>query len=448
MILLPYLFSFFIGLLIVKVIFRATKINPSLSFFVSLGLGLAVSAQITFYSYLIFDQLNANFVMAAHGVLLAILIPAVLRFGISFNLKETASMNYKAVIVFVLGLCPLWSVANYYLYGGWDAWSCWNLKSKFLFLGHEHWKNMFNPYLWRESPHYPLLLPLVNVWGWLWTKEAAQQIPMLTSMGFSLGTAGLLYSGLKILTKERIALLALLCILTLPFFMKLSTSQYADIVFAYFLLGSFLCLVLAKLTNAYPYSFLAGSFLGFLSFSKSEGTAAALLVVILGACYLLIQRKHINVVKPQKLLFYFLMGILIFSLPTIFFQLLYAPANQTFTNGLTSSVSAQTYRLKAIAVFFLVEIISEKWNCLWVLLTAGLFLSKTRCFNRTTCIFPLFFILYGLAVYFYYFLNTYFDILWWLSVTLNRILFSILPTVIFWVFYSLWQDKDGLTIKE
>jgi hypothetical protein len=61
---------------------------------------------------------------------------------------------------------PLAISAHYYPLGGWDAWSCWSLKAKFIFLGQENWKDVLSPGLWRSNTHYPLLWPLINVWFW------------------------------------------------------------------------------------------------------------------------------------------------------------------------------------------------------------------------------------------------------------------------------------------
>ena len=84
--------------------------------------------------------------------------------------------------------------------GGWDAWSCWNLKAKFIFLGHENWKDVLAPGLWRSNTHYPLLWPLINVWFWDLGGHFDQAVPMLNSIVFALLTAGILLFGLLELT--------------------------------------------------------------------------------------------------------------------------------------------------------------------------------------------------------------------------------------------------------
>ena len=95
---------------------------------------------------------------------------------------------------------PLTISAYHYPLGGWDAWSCWNLKAKFIFLGGGHWKDMFLPGLWRSNTHYPLLWPLINVWFWDLGGQFNQAVPMFNSILFALLTAGILLFGLLELT--------------------------------------------------------------------------------------------------------------------------------------------------------------------------------------------------------------------------------------------------------
>ncbi len=77
---------------------------------------------------------------------------------------------------------PLAISAHYYPLGGWDAWSCWSLKAKFIFLGQENWKDLLAPGLWRSNTHYPLLWPLINVWFWDLAAALIKQSPCLTAL--------------------------------------------------------------------------------------------------------------------------------------------------------------------------------------------------------------------------------------------------------------------------
>ena len=239
-----------------------------------------------------------------------------------------------------------------------------------------------------------------------------------------------------------LALLGVLLMISLPFFTKLASSQYCDIVLAYYLLGTLVCLIFARSKKLTAFSFLAGLFLGSLSFTKTEAMSACLIIFLLSLPYLFLRG---NSLKNQSLLIFFSFGLCAGILPTILFEKLYSPLNQTFINGLTSTVKpANLLRMKMILSFLAIEMVSVKWNGLWMILLAGIILSRGKAFHPTIRIVPIFLFLYLIVVGFYYYLNTSFDIGWWLKVSLNRILFGILPTVVFWVFYSLiHRDETG-----
>ena len=440
----PYIVSFLIGYFLISLFFQKEKISFGLHFFLAGGLGLAVSAQLTFTSFLLFNHLNKPFVVMINLLTLDILMVWALFVGAlknpsAWNLRNFSWINTLGIAAILIGLIPLILEANLYPLGGWDAWSLWNLKSKFLFLGGESWKNIFDPLLWRSSPHYPLLLPLINTWGWSLSDTPGFQIPYLTAFSFTFLAAGLLGSSLQDLTKKSILLFvcAPLLMLSSLFFIKLATSQYADIVFAYYLLAGLVCLIKAKLDGSKEFQVLSGIFVGILSFTKAEGLIAALILILL----------TLPVLKEKGSRTGFLIGLAFFLWPSIVFNLFYAPANQTFINGLLSADHpSNLLRLKMIAIFLAVELVSSKWHGLWILLTVGLLISKGKCFKGAIKIIPLFLAIYALTVGAYYFTNTYFEITWWLQVSLNRILFAILPTAVFWVLYSMIGEtrlKDG-----
>ncbi len=457
----PYLISFLIGYFLISLTFSLTHGNQRsrtlpnspplyLHFFLAAGLGLSMSANIVFYILVFVDRINKNFSIQFNLLLLFLLVLAQFYFcrknkNPFWKLAGWDLQKSAAIFLIVLLLIPLWKYAQLFQpFGGWDAWQVWNFKAKFLTLGEDHWKNMFSPLLWRSSPHYPLLLPLINVWAWLFLDQPLDIVPLITASLFTFLTGGLLFSSLSSLTKNYHAIFATLLIFTLPFWALLATSQYSDIVLAYYLLASMICWLEGSRQNSPAYLFLSGLFLGSLSFTKSEGTIAVTVIFLLAIFYTFFNKAKTYDHK-LKLFFSFLVGSAINGLPTLLFEWLYAPMNQTFINGLIStSHPASLERFKVIMVFFLVEIINKKWNGLWILLMAGIFLSKGKGFNKTLIIFPLFLGTYLMIVLVYYFLNTYFEIFWWLQNTLARILFGILPVVIFWVFVSLeWEDKKS-----
>ncbi|MFA5087550.1 MAG: glycosyltransferase family 39 protein [Candidatus Omnitrophota bacterium] len=439
----PYILSFAIGYLLICLLDDKNEMSPLVCFFLAGGLGLALSSQIIFYQLLIFDHLNKISIVIAHVALLAFLIRQFHQSGHNplLRLKNIQPKEFLLIAILLLSLIPLGAYARFFPLGGWDAWSVWNFKAKFILLGGPSWKNVFLPSLWQSSPHYPLLLPLVNVWGWLSLKHPDPAVPLVTAVMFTFLTAGLLFAILKDLTRTSWSIVPAIFLTTLPFFVKLATSQYCDIVFAYYLLATLYCILCAQKKKKNNLALLGGLFLGFLGFSKSEGTVAALIIIFLSVPYFLWADKNQKKMN-QRQLAYLLLAATVSLLATVLFGIFYSPGNQTFINGLVSAEHpSNLYRLKFILIFLLVELKSGKWNGIWILIGAGILLSGGLSFKRRLRIIPLFLFAYLFVIGFYYFLNTYFEIVWWLQYTLNRILFSLLPTFVFWSFYSLWQKE-------
>jgi len=442
-IILPYLISLLIGYFFTDFLLKKRGVSLSLRICLAAGIGLSISAEIVFYSFILFNQFHKGFVLCVHGVLLIGLFCARYFFSkqpSSFlvDTKEISRRDYAWIFLLLSAFVLSFFQANLYPFGGWDAWSVWNLKAKFLFVNDTEWKKMFDPLLWRSSPHYPLLLPLINVWGWIFLSEPSSATPLATSLVFTFLTVAFLFFSLKIFIKNIFAFLAAFLILTLPYFVKLTTDQYSDILVAYFILTSLVCSFVAVKKKIYEMLFCAGLCLGFLSFVKVEGLAAGMMMICLIMIYIFFQ----NDFSYRRSLILLLGGFGLAALPSLIFYLFYAPQNQTFINGLASQTQPSDFtRLKIIASFFILEIKSPKWSFIWPLLLAGIGLGFKNCFRRDIIILPIFFGLYLGVTAFYYFLNTYFEIGWWLSVTLSRILLSILPAVIFWIFYSLWQEE-------
>ncbi len=448
MILLPFLISSAIGILWINFLFKKdTPPNLFLTSALGIGLGLGLSSHLTFASFLFFNRLLPEFIISAHLVILVALMIERFVFRKNKSLRvDLPKMTWQNISLASLILVILFLVVKqglFYPYGGWDAWQVWNFKAKFLFLSGEYWHNLFSADLWRSSPHYPLLLPLINVWGWLFSAKPNDTTPLVTSILFSCLTAGLLSSALWEKTKNVFSLLPGLLILTLPFYILLATTQYCDIVLSFYLLASIVALTEAQKKNRKPLALLAGLLAGFLGFTKPEGLIASLILcgLVVGLTLTSKLRKNKNFSFVCAGLFF--LGFALCSLPTFVFNVLYSPGNQTFVNGLTSTLKPSTWeRLQIILNFLWVEFKSAKWNGLWILLLLGLILGGKKPWVKTNILSGLFLLFYLTVIVAYYQINTYFEIKWWLSVSLNRILFSLLPLFLLWVFGSL-LDKNN-----
>jgi hypothetical protein len=441
--LLSLLISSLLGFLGINVLRSQDRVNPLLHIIASIGLGLALSAQIIFYTLFIIGHYNAPAIWIGHGIVFVILVAA----NFFVFKKDPTSMlpKFPADQIAWIGfgilsliLLPLWREAHFYPFGGWDAWACWNLKAKFIFLGGDNWKNMLDASMWRSNNQYPFLLPLMNVWGWSSHQNPSVSVPISNAILFTFLAASMMFWGLKRSLKNILSVIPPLALFTIPFFNTLSISQYSDIVLAFYLLGSFICLICAREEQSVALATISGLLCGAMSFTKTEGSLACLLVVGLSIPYLL---KRPN--KSWPLLVGFLTAAALSAMPTILFQLFWATQNVSFTNGLTSVDHPATFiRLKVIFMFLIAELTSLKWNGLWLLLVCGLFLGREKCFRNGLSIIPIFLSVYLLAAIAHYFINTHYEIVWWLGTTLNRILYTILPLLVWWVFTAaLREDK-------
>ena len=276
MIFFPFLLSSAIGILLISFFLKNEKSpNLYLKTILGIGLGLGISSQITFYSFLFLNRLSPIGIITTHWIIFGVLLiqrlfikrttPAKLSLPKLNWLNSYIILSILIVLIFVI------QQGLFYPDGGWDAWQVWNFKAKFLLLAGEYWHNLFSPELWRSSPHYPLLLPLINVWGWLWTSQPGNATPLITSIIFAVLTGGLLSSALWEQNKNIFSLLPGLLFLTVPFINLLATTQYCDIVLSFYLLVAIITLTQAQKQQNSLLALLSGLFTGFLSFTKPEG---------------------------------------------------------------------------------------------------------------------------------------------------------------------------------
>jgi hypothetical protein len=454
LLLLPHLISWITGLacLLLVLPVQSRGLNASAAFLAAAA-GWGISGFLTFIGILTLGHWHNGYVLGLHGALLLTLTvfghPKWIKHFLS--LRDHFRFRQKSCglwAILALAMLPLWELAQFFPHGGWDAWQVWNFKAKFLFLAGERWRELFDPQLWRSSPHYPLLLPLINVWGWTFTPQAPPAGPMITGFLMTAAITGLIFAILRETTHHDTAILAPLLLITHPFFGLLAISQYSDLLLGYYLLTALLCLLKALNENSQRHALLAGFFLGCLGFTKPEGVIAAgcvLLTLIAqqGRLYLKQDRpaKHLFAIKAV------VSTLTVSSLPLVIFHIFLSPGNQTFVNGWAASPPIpHLERLKFVLVFLLSElevtglvkwqILSGKWHGVWLALGIGVILGGKHCFRSNLWIIPLSTGLYVTVVVFYYLTNTYFDLSWWLRVSLHRILFSLLPLFVLWTFLA------------
>ncbi len=415
-----------IGILTLRLILNGS-FHSYLGLFLGTALGFGIIGQIIFYLQLFGNNFNHFLPPLFSLILLGILI------FLNKTLRTSPmkiSNNWSLILLPLLAI-PLWLEAHYYPLGGWDAWSCWNLKAKFIYLGSEHWKDMLGSDLWRSNTNYPLALPSINVWFWHWS-GASQNVSMFNAIILTLLTAGVLLLGLQELTvSKKISFLITLAVFTLSLGNTLSISQYSDMLSSLFILCTFVCYLLSYKNNNPRWLILTALFIGLLSFTKNEGLVASFVLTTL-----------ILFSRPNKPLI-FLSMLLLAALPEIIFYLFMAPHNQAFINGLFSVNKPSTLsRLQYVLVYPLHELIGLQWSGLWILAMTGLIVGRKKAFKKPLAVIGLFIVSYLIVVLTYYQINTFFEIDWWMNNTLNRIIFALMPTTFLWLGLSLFATRD------
>ncbi len=442
---IPLLITFLLGAAFLDILFSKKKIGSTALWIVfAFAVGLGITASISFFVLAVNGSYQWVLILVAQLLLLAGLLFRQLKKGpIALPtlcrppLQDLVMVGLLIVLLFIS-----WQIATQYPSGGWDAWSIWNLKSKFIFLAGQRWVDLLSVEMWRSSPHYPLFLPLINVWIWGFLNKPAEVTPAVVSMLFYLLIVLLLYASLRRESSSWMVLLAPLLLLSSELYSTLAVSQYCDIVVGFYVLASLTSLWRAEQEQSQSWLILGCILLGILSFTKSEGTVAALLIFLLMAL-----RKFLRKRSFPELIFSAAV-LFLAAVPTVIFNLFFSPGNQTFTNGLQSLEHPITLdRFKLCLAFLLSEVISAKWFGLWITVIVISLLSLKRGWQGALKIFPLSLSLYLGIVLAYYFVNTQFEIGWMMQVSLDRILSSILPSLLFWVFAACLTGMEGKDSK-
>jgi hypothetical protein len=124
---------------------------------------------------------------------------------------------------------------------------------------------------------------------------------------------------------------------------------------------------------------------------------------------------------------------------TLIFIIFYAPEDShLIINGLTSSDHPASWqRFGAVIMYYGKELVSIKWTGLWIALLLCLAVSWKRSFRRELWIFPVVLGLYVVVFTATYTINTFYEIVWWLDTSLNRIIFALIPVTAFWAFLGI-----------
>jgi hypothetical protein len=194
-------------------------------------------------------------------------------------------------------------------HGGFDAWGFWNTHARFLVRDGANWRSNI-----QYSPHsdYPLLTPAIAARFWRFAGHEVPDAGALAGIVLSLTGVTLLAVTLSELRGASFGVLSAVVLLSTPFYLEHSASQYADVPLSFFILATIglLCLY----GERYPDKkvlVLAGFMAGCAGWTKNEG-----LIFIAVVCAVLMLPMFRTRLKPLQRFLAFSAG-LAFPLVTI-----------------------------------------------------------------------------------------------------------------------------------
>jgi len=451
--LFAYGISFLIGFFLIRLILgERTNISFFLHCALSIGLGLGVSAALTFFFLLIYGQFSPAGLIIIN-LLTLFMLTAANFFYIPKNRYLVASDPTKHKIAFTAATVFVWTIAivlvsilsQQFPFGGWDAWGLYNTKAKFIVYGANHWTDLvrIHPH---TQPSYPLLLPLINAWIFSVFQKNLIEASSMTGVIFCLSCGLLLYAGLALFIKRPIAAIASLLLTTTPSYIFWGTTQYADVLLAYYLLASTILLITTMHTKENRMAFLAGLFWGMMPFAKNEGLVFLVLFLGVTSTSFLLNASD-DRQRSLRLIENLAIGAALAAFATIIFKIFLAPATrEVLFNPLG-------YKLKYLNIegfltvvkFYALTLLSLGWVFTWGLVFMIAIANCKKCLVVKEALI-LVIILAGFAAsLFYVYLTTaHFDLMWRLECTATRILFYMLPTILFINFYTLWiKPQNG-----
>lgn len=444
---LPLYTSLFLGYgLYAAIVKEKQGLGFGLQLLLSAGLGLGVSSCIVFFSLIIWHQYNPVAIWCLHFALLTALFIYVHRnnkgpvTALKMNRQKIGIIAVKSAIALVLGYV-IFIAAMRAPYGEWDGWALWNMKAKFIMLSGHAWQDLFNEAHNFTQPDYPLLLPCLLVWMSSLTGDLPFYIPLFTGVLFTLALSWLLYFGLCRFVKNSLAALAAGLLAFLPYCIRAGTSQYADVLLAFFLLSIFVALTIAVREEKEKFFIVSAALLGFMAFTKNEGISLAALI-FLATTFFLFKNRPVHYKKYFKL---FWIATALSMTAVIIFKLFLSPANRDILIR-NMNPASQFFNLEGCYMVFssfVKQFFHPSWGYVWLLMGFALFLNSRRYLYREAQIMTLTLIMFLLAVVLIYLATVNFSLMWRLSRTLPRILFYLYPSVLFLTFYIYgYKEKE------
>lgn len=430
--LIAFLISYLMGYYLLRCFKSKDSSLTLMDVFMATGLGLGISSQVVFYALMILDRIDPVFIIQAHLLCLSVLFFFSRRHGSKGPAASVSLLRPAAFVVVILSLAVLMSavMALKRPWGNWDAWAFWNFHANFLFRSGYEWRRLYE---FNVGPHHPWMLPLTIIWGWSCYAAEKVIVPIGIGMIFTVSTLGLLIGALRKYVSFFWAVLGGVFLISIPFYIGHGASQYADIEAAYFILLSLVTtLDLLKYPSAKA-ALLTGVCLGLSASVKENSIVASILLFVLIILYL--NKSGIRVfIRPLSWGF---VAVMISVVLMRSFEI--TIINDQYAAYWPGLWHMQKWSL--IGRYIWQALSGTGWGGVWLLTLAVLIAQRSRWTKGGIRVLVQFVILY-IVLYLFLYAASAFEIKWLLSVTFDRLLFLLVPSAVFLMFYTVsWQEE-------
>jgi hypothetical protein len=337
---------------------------------------------------------------------------------------------------------------------GWDAWTIWNLRARFIFRDGTHWTDAAS--IFWVKPDYPLLIPATIAQAWTYLGNDTVLIPVLVAMLFTLATVGLTVSSLAMFRSKSQGYLGGLILLGTPFFIKHGMSQYADVPLGFFFLATIVLFTLHERAGAASRRLLtlAGMAAGFAAWTKNEGLLFLVATIAShGAVTIALKGWKIYLRRMPS----FALCLLPILVIIAYFKIAFAPANDLLSGQGFQATLARLTDLSRYWVIFKAFVrggfyFGEWYHLFGLPPLLGIYLLvigvKINAEDRLPMLYALLALTLTLAGYFFVFVTTPHDVAWHLRDSLDRLLLQLWPSFVFTYLLIVRKPEPASTPTE
>jgi hypothetical protein len=324
-------------------------------------------------------------------------------------------------------------------HGRWDAWSNWNVVTRFVFRGGEHWIGTFLRIY--DHPDYPFLLTMSNATTWEILSRETTRGPMTLGFLFTVCLIGLLFSLIYALRGFPQAALVAIVLSSQSILAYHGIAQYADMPESFYFLASIGLIPIYMSGKEKSIPILAGFLAGLSAWTKNEGLTFVFISLL--AWGFLMNGKKEFTFRP------FILGLALPALIVVLFKIFLAPDNDLLAgqrDTLTLLFDMERYK------YILVNMGNAFWvvgggsiSIIGLLAVYSIMIGKThQSINGLKQMF--FVILAQLFVYFFIYVMTPHDLEWHFKTSISRLYLHLFPLMLLCLF--LWLKTPNELFEE